>query len=693
MADVRGRLQERKLAAMMRATERWLKRREIREENRVRIVQGGEGAADSAERLADYARRRRAMQTARASYAAGAMPSPLERRIGAALNLTPYAPSDAAKRAGKPVARIVELRGAGRQPEAVASGFMVSPRLLLTNHHVIPDRAAANGLAAHFGYEQDEHGVAVGTYFEIDAGEFYLSDPELDFALVAVATKGREGGALGTWGYRALVEAVPKILIGQPVHIVQHPDGQPKQYAVHENRLIDLTDDGFLHYETDTLPGSSGSPAFSRDWEVVGLHHSAIPALDAAGRVLAIDGGLWDGVRDDQVKWIANEGIRVSFLVRHLAHQPPRGAAHDALLEDLLRLTHDPIDEMRAAPPQPVPEEEGGAALGTRITFTGPVTINVQAPAQLAPAPLPAPAPPLPVLPEKVIQFDLDYDNRKGYQADFLGVDVPPPTVAAHRLDEMLTDDNGDPLVLDYHHFSLAMNRKRRLCMWTASNVDYSPDRKPDVDREEFGSDKWIPDPRIPGEMQIFDADFYKPAKNIDRGHVVRREDNAWGEDFDEAEAANADTFHWTNCTPQHEAFNQSTPGRNDATYRGMSGIWGSLENHIQKELENAEPRACILAGPILARNDPRADFGRGKIQYPLRFWKVIVVVQKVDGQPGKRLRSFGFILDQSDVVSRFGIEFRVGRFQQQHVSLAKIEREAGVVFDGALHASDAKRD
>jgi len=42
---------------------------------------------------------------------------------------------------------------------------------------------------------------------------------------------------------------------------------------VRDNELLIAPGDAdlFLQYTTDTLPGSSGSPAFNKDWEVVGL--------------------------------------------------------------------------------------------------------------------------------------------------------------------------------------------------------------------------------------------------------------------------------------------------------------------------------------------------------------------------------------------------------------------------------------
>lgn len=331
-----------------------------------------------------------------------------------------------------------------------------------------------------------------------------------------------------------------------------------------------------------------------------------------------------------------------------------------------------------------------------QMTFTGPVTINIlsgtapQAPATSVATTSPQSS----VGIEASIKFDPDYANRPGYNPNFLGesaeLKVPRPRIKPDRMDEVLKRrGSNEELVLKYHHFEIVMNESRRLQMWSAVNVDYDPAKKSSRNREEFGRDRWIPDRRIAAEAQIFDADFYKPAGNIDRGHIVRREDNAWGDSELEIEYANADTFHWTNCTPQHEAFNQSTPGMNDATYRGMTGVWGSFENHIQASRKGSGTRACVLAGPILDNeSDPVADFGLGPIQYPLRFWKIVCIADD-DGGDAK-LKVFGFIFTQKPVVTRFGIErFDPGIFKRYQVSLRTIEDDAGLVFDKALHARD----
>lgn len=69
----------------------------------------------------------------------------------------------------------------------------------------------------------------------------------------------------------------PKKTEGDSVIIVQHSKGKPKQMAnsnVIENGLYK----NFLRYKTDSDYGSSGSPVFNAQWELVGLHHAAIPA-------------------------------------------------------------------------------------------------------------------------------------------------------------------------------------------------------------------------------------------------------------------------------------------------------------------------------------------------------------------------------------------------------------------------------
>ncbi|CAH0254388.1 DNA/RNA non-specific endonuclease [Roseomonas sp. CECT 9278] len=715
MADL-DLMRDRLRMVRRQALAEWDGRAAERETNKETVRRDGVGAADSQPRQQLFDARQSALATARRLHREGRLPLGIERRLGATLDLDIFAPSEAARIAGRPVARIVRGFRPGMVPEGLASGFLVADNLLLTNWHVFPDGAEARGLGANFGHEDTQAGLAAGVVFQLDPEAFFLADERLDYALVGVAAVATDRSTrLVDVGTVRLIEATPKALIGQPIHIIQHPEGGPKRYAFRgDTRLVDITADGFLHYETDTGEGSSGSPAFSANWELVALHRAAIPAR-RDGRVLARDGvTFWtEEMGDAEVKWIANVGARVSAIVDSLRGQRRHaGAAAAAVIDRLLATTEDPVEDVKQAIPDAAPV--AGAQMESRMTakgqspliaftFSGPVTMNfavAAAPAMVAEAAAPLSAEAAgAAAPEKAIRFDRDYGdtNRTGFDTDFLeasgGLQVPLPTVAHQRRAEMLARADGTPWILHYHHFSLEMNLTRRMQMWSAVNVDYDPDRKTKREggRKGFGTDKWIADPRIPALAQIFDAEFYKPAGNIDRGHVVRREDNAWGESETEIEFANSDTFHWTNCTPQHEAFNQANPGRNDATYRGRSGIWGAFEEHVQAQLLKQRSRACILAGPVLDNdNDPSADFGSGDIQYPLLFWKVVCLpAARDDGAPG--LEVHGFVLSQKAVVREFGIEaFDPGRFASFGLPLEAITELTGVVFDSTLHVADA---
>ena len=695
------RVKEAQRAIRAAAIRRWKERTPQRQKNLEDIAAGGIGAANSPTRNARFRAREATFARARELRSLGRLPFGIERKMGPTLDWTPYAPSDGARSAGRPVARVVELRGPGTQPEGFATSFLVTSRLLMTNHHVFPTKADAAGAGANFLYERTDRGLENGVVFEIDADAFYLSDERLDLAIVAVEPRSLDGRSITELGSVPLVEATPKILIGQRVNIIQHPEGGPKQYTIAGNRLVDLLDSGFLHYETDTLEGSSGSPAFSEDWQLVGLHHASIPEM-AGDRIVAVGGGFWDdSMPDDNVHWIANEGARVSAIVKHLGTVTMDDPRKQALLNELMATTTDPVDDLAnemtkstasVSSPDRSPE---GRLSNNAFNLSGPVTIHVYAPGGSSgvATSLIDVRPSAAIAAEKVIRFDPNYKGRRGYDPKFLDpndpkFEVPVPTVQRSREGELLKGSHGKPRVLKYHHFELVMNEDRYLQIWSAANVDYDPNLKASGDRKSFGSDKWIPDPRIPAELQILDAEFYEPAGNIDRGHIVRREDNAWGETDAEIEFANSDTFHWTNCTPQHEAFNQSTPGKNDPTYIGMKGLWGDFENHVQKNLTGEDTRACILSGPVLDDRDPSKDFGFGEIRYPLRFWKVIAVPTTQDGS--RKLTVFGFVLSQRDVVRKFGIEvFRPGRFKKYQMSLAKITEMTGVEFHRRLHDAD----
>lgn len=95
-----------------------------------------------------------------------------------------------------------------------------------------------------------------------------------------------------------------------------------------------------MHYLTDSKKGSSGSPVFNDQWQVVALHHRGIPKRDNQGRILSVDGVIWERyMGEDKIHYIANEGIRISRIIDDLKNNrnniPPES---QTMLDQLIKL-------------------------------------------------------------------------------------------------------------------------------------------------------------------------------------------------------------------------------------------------------------------------------------------------------------------------------------------------------------------
>jgi len=206
--------------------------------------------------------------------------------------------------AARAVCRI-EVRDARGRVAGYGTGSLVSPRLLLTNHHVFPDAQVARRSDTEFNYQDGLDGQPLRVVkFALDPDAFFVADAERDFALVAVAAAER---ALSPFGLNPLIEAEGKAVVGEFVTIVQHPGGRKKQIALRENQIVDFLE-SFLHYQADTEPGSSGSPVFNDQWEIVALHHASVAQQE----------------HPEYGKYL-NEGIRASRILKHVRaqHLPP----------------------------------------------------------------------------------------------------------------------------------------------------------------------------------------------------------------------------------------------------------------------------------------------------------------------------------------------------------------------------------
>lgn len=269
------------------------------------------------------------------------------------------------------------------RPMGYGTGFLISPRLLMTNHHVLGDRNIARTSQVEFNYQLGLGGtLGPSVTFSLDPGTFHFADQHLDYAVVAIQPLSSNGQRLSEFGWNPLLESESKAIAAQWVNIIQHPNGEPKQLALRENQIVDVLDE-FLHYRTDTAPGSSGSPVYNDSWEVVALHHSGVWAKNSAGQILAVDGQVWrEEMGESRIKWIANEGVRISTIISHLRKQTMPEAQRRLFEECFIASVGEPQPDHEKAVRSPSGKGQSGVTVsidrdGT-ATWSIPLSVSVK---------------------------------------------------------------------------------------------------------------------------------------------------------------------------------------------------------------------------------------------------------------------------------------------------------------------------
>ena len=194
------------------------------------------------------------------------------------------------------------------------TGALVGRRLLMTNNHVLRSVEDALAAEAQFDYHENVSGDLLPVHaYRLDPKTFFVTDRVLDFTIVAIAETSAKGQPISRYPWIKLIPIIGKAEKGDPLNIIQHPRGGLKQIALRNNEVIVIPDGkpDFLYYTTDTEPGSSGSPCFNDQWELVALHHSGVPRMDG-NIILKKNGKPWREGEDDPalIDWIANEGAR-----------------------------------------------------------------------------------------------------------------------------------------------------------------------------------------------------------------------------------------------------------------------------------------------------------------------------------------------------------------------------------------------
>lgn len=221
-------------------------------------------------------------------------PGQLEKILGDKSTLVPISYLELGVIRAKSVVRIKRADGSS------GTGFMTAGGILITNNHVLPDDASMVGAVVQFNYQRTVAGLdAPFEEFSIDPAVPLRTSKDNDWSAVRIK------GDASKWGELDMKPMTVKV--GDHVNIIQHPGGAQKQISFVAN-VVAFVGGGRVQYLTDTLPGSSGSPVFDTDWNLIALHHSG--------------GWLTEPNAVTKSTYYRNEGIAIDTIIQDLAAKP-----------------------------------------------------------------------------------------------------------------------------------------------------------------------------------------------------------------------------------------------------------------------------------------------------------------------------------------------------------------------------------
>ena len=583
-----------------------------------------------------------------------------------------------------------------------ATGFMVSDRLLLTNWHVFEMKEIAIDSRIQFLYEYDTTGKPRNDIlsFSLKPNEFYFSNKDLDYCLVAVAPQDDSGTVpLSNIGYLYLDPTLGKLgdTKKEALNIIHHPNGDYMQLSIRENLFFAITDTD-IWYTSDTAKGSSGSPVLNDQFQVVALHRSGVPSKNNDGEYLDKDGNVVPVIKinnkekidENKVHWIANKGTRISVLLMDLF---PRFSGNQFIesikitpsITDLNSINtssekYDCDKYLKSTRPKLHTMDNHQTNSEVKVIFppsliekTGEFSVHFEQ------KNIPS------LYSESEKSGDKYFDNEikrkeeginyaacKGYSSRFLGIDIPmPEPIRSHRRFAARII-NSDSYILRYHKFSVIQHNVRMMPFISAINIEGNPSKR--KDDSERGKDIWLRDTRIPFDVQL-DDNYYK-GSGFDRGHMSRREDANWGITAEDARR-NADlTCIYTNACPQIKTLNQSK----------YNGLWGILENIVLEQgayqERGATSRISVFNGPIFNESDRQY---RG-VQIPMEFYKIILWLTD-----DKDLKATAFKLSQDQLVDEIDFDKEQididqnEQFKEYQINLKELQNKTKLDFSYLL--------
>jgi endonuclease G, mitochondrial len=158
------------------------------------------------------------------------------------------------------------------------TGVLIDRDLILTNYHVLaPDDDhnlvdRANSTELLFGLFTGEESSEPRPLRLASRDPVLVASPinELDFVLLRADVGILDLRAISPAPFATYLPTLKSSL-----NILQHPEGQEMKLALSSNGVASVQDGiGRIQYLTRAAPGSSGSPCFDDDWQLVALHHA-----------------------------------------------------------------------------------------------------------------------------------------------------------------------------------------------------------------------------------------------------------------------------------------------------------------------------------------------------------------------------------------------------------------------------------
>jgi V8-like Glu-specific endopeptidase len=175
----------------------------------------------------------------------------------------------------------VEIAG-----DALGTGFLVGPDLVLTCYHVL-ESVLDGGIpptevAARFDFKKSVVGGELQPGVSYHLANVWRVDTspktESDFVLMRLASKaggeivaGQNGAPQRGW----LQLAEQAVNETQSIYVIQHPQGGAMKISLGTVVSIQAAA-GKICHDAGTEPGSSGAPCFAMDGKVIGLHQHGL---------------------------------------------------------------------------------------------------------------------------------------------------------------------------------------------------------------------------------------------------------------------------------------------------------------------------------------------------------------------------------------------------------------------------------